>query len=144
LLARAAAATRDEELLFEVLLEQQRVLDRTGRREEQLEVLDRLEEAAGADLGRRATVLVERGRWLFFHAEYPDAVRVSAQATELADGAGLAEQEVEARLMGGRSLAFAGEHAPAREHLHSALALARERGTDRQVAEALRLLGVVA
>ncbi|WP_169448556.1 ATP-binding protein [Ornithinimicrobium pekingense] len=144
LLARAAGATRDDDLRFAVLLEQQLVLDRTGRREEQRDVLDRLETAAGDDPGRRARVLVERGRWLFFHAEYPDAVEVAGQAAELARRAGRPEEEVEARIMVGRALAFAGEHAAARERLESALVMAREHGTHRQVAEGLRLLGVVA
>lgn len=144
LLTRAARATRDGDLLFEVLLEKERVLDRTGRREEQRVVLDALAEAAGDDPGRRARVLVARGRWLFFHAEYADAVGVSEEATRLAGAVGLREEEVEARIMSGRSLAFSGEHRQARDHLQAALDLARECGTLLQVGEALRLLGVVA
>jgi class 3 adenylate cyclase/tetratricopeptide (TPR) repeat protein len=144
LLERASTASGDGDLRFEVLLEQERVLDRTGRRDEQRVVLDHLDEAAGDDPARRARVLVARCRWLFFHAEYPDAVEVSAEAAELARTAGLTEEEVEASVMGGRALAFAGEHTVARDHLESALGMAREHGTPRQVAEALRLLGVVA
>lgn len=144
LLDHAAAGTRDEDLLFEVLLEKERVLDRTGRREEQRAVLDHLAEAAGDDARRRARVLIERGRWLFFHAEYADAAHVSTEAAALAAEAGLREEEVEAWIMGGRSLAFASEHSRARRHLEEALAMALEAGTPRQVGEALRLLGVVA
>ncbi|KAB7743219.1 AAA family ATPase [Nostocoides sp. F2B08] len=143
LLDRAAAGTRDD-LRFEVLLEKERVLDRTGRRDEQRAVLDSLVEAAGDDLGRRAKVLLVRGRWLFFHAEYADAVRVSSEAAALAEKAGLRTDEVEAWIMGGRSLAFASEHLKARRHLQAALDMAREAGTMRQVGETLRLLGVVA
>lgn len=143
LLDRAAASSRDD-LHFEVLLEQERVLDRTGQREEQRTVLDSLAEAAGDDVARRAKVLLARGRWLFFHAEYADAVRVSTEAATLAKRGGLGEEEVEAWIMGGRSLAFANEHSAAREHLQTALEMAREAGTMRQVGEVLRLLGVVA
>lgn len=143
LLDRAAGGTSDE-LLFEVLLEKERVLDRTGRREEQRVVLDGLVEAAGDDVGRKAKVLLARGRWLFFHAEYADAVQVSSEAAALAGEAGLHVDEVEAWIMGGRSLAFASEHIKARRHLQAALDMAREVGTMRQVGEALRLLGVVA
>lgn len=143
LLDRAIVGSRDD-LLFEILLEKERVLDRTGRREEQRLVLDTLAEAAGDDVLRRTKVQLARGRWLFFHAEYPEGVRVSTEAAALAKEAGQGEDEVEAWIMGGRSLAFASEHLKAREHLQTALEMAREMGTMRQVGEALRLLGVVA
>ncbi|SOC57180.1 ATP-binding protein [Ornithinimicrobium cerasi] len=144
LLTRAVEVTRDEELLFEVLLEQESLLDRTGLREEQRGVLDRLDGVAGEDPGRRARVLLARGRWAFFHAEYADAARVAEEAARMAREAGLGEEEVEASVMRGRALAFAGEHAAARRQLETTLPMARDGGTPRLVGETLRLLGVVA
>jgi class 3 adenylate cyclase/tetratricopeptide (TPR) repeat protein len=143
LLRRAADATRDDDLVFEVLLEQEGVLDRTGRREEQREVLDRLDRAAGDDPGRRTAVLLARGRWHFFHAEYAEAARAGLGATEAARAAGRPTSELEARLLQGRALAFAGDHEAAREHLEETRLLAAERGAPRALGEALRLLGVV-
>lgn len=143
LLDRAVPGARDD-LLFEILLEKERVLDRTGRREEQRGVLDALTEVAGDDVGRRAIVLLAQARSLFFHAEYAQAAQISAEAAALAAEAGLFEDEVEAWVVGGRSLAFASEHLKARRHLQTALEMARERRALRHAAEALRLLGVVA
>src|SRR5690606_29156472 len=96
LLAGAVRGARDGDLVFEVLLEQERVLDRVGRREEQRDVLDRLDEAAGDDPARRVRVLLARGRWLFFHAGYAEAVPVAREAAVVARAAAQVEQELEA------------------------------------------------
>lgn len=134
----------DPDLRFEVLAEQEQVLDRAGRREEQRRVLDALMEAAVGDRARRARALVAQGRWLFFHSDYADAVPVAEEAAGLARQAGRGDLEVQALLVTGRSLAFRGQHAAAREHLTSLLPLAHDAGSLRDVAEVLRLLGVVA
>lgn len=145
LLTRAAAGTRDHEVLFDILLERERVLDRTGAREEQHQVLDRLDGAAGDDPSRRARVLLARGRWHFFHAEYDVGADLAQQAIQRAQVAGLVEEHLEAQLLLGRCLAFAGEHLAARKHLEATLTeTGGDRSHPRQVAEALRLLGVVA
>lgn len=145
LLAQAADSTGDDDELFEVLLDREKVLDRTGHREEQSLVLDRLEEVAGTSEGRRARVVLARGRWHFFHAEYAEGVRLGRRAADLALTAGLVDEQLEAGLLAGRSLAFDGEHAAARVQLEQTLAQARTVGAHpRQLGEALRLLGVVA
>lgn len=134
----------DPDLRFEVLAEQELVLDRAGRREEQRRVLDALREAAAGDPARRARALVAQGRWLFFHSDYADAVPVAEEAAGLAREAGRGDLEVQALLVTRRSQAFRGHHAAAREHLTSLLPLAHDAGSLRDVAEVLRLLGVVA
>jgi class 3 adenylate cyclase/predicted ATPase len=146
LLRQAAALVPDDDaaLRFEVLLEQEKVLDRTGAREAQREVLDLLPRAAGDDPGRQAQAELARGRWLFFHSDYAAAVPVAEHATALARQAGRHDVEVQALVLAGRSLAFRGDHLAAREHLHRVLPRAQEVGSPRDVAETQRLLGVVA
>ncbi len=131
----------DPGLRFEVLVEQEQVLDRTGAREAQREVLDRLLATAGDDPERRAHALVAQGRWLFFHSDYASTVPVAQEATALAVQVGRADLELQALLLTGRALAFRGDHAAAREHLGRLLVRAQEVGSLREVAETQRLLG---
>ena len=142
--AERLAPDDDPGLRFDVLIEQEQVLDRTGARDAQREVLDRLLDTAGDDPERRAHALVAQGRWLFFHSDYAATVPVAQEATVLAVQVGRADLELQALLLTGRALAFRGDHAAAREHLGRLLARAQEVGSLREVAETQRLLGVVA
>ncbi len=146
LLAQAedSAAPEDRELRFEICVEQEKVLDRLGRRTAQRRVLDAMAERAGPDPAHRAVAHLAQGRWLFFHADYTAAVPVAGEAARLARAAGREDLEVEALVLGGRSRAFRGDHRAAREELEAVLVRAREVGSLRQVAETERLLGVVA
>jgi class 3 adenylate cyclase/tetratricopeptide (TPR) repeat protein len=142
--AESSASPEDGELRFEICVEQEKVLDRLGRRDVQRRVLDAMAERAGEDPARRAVSLLAHGRWLFFHADYSSAAPVAHEAALLAREAGRDDLEVEALILGGRSRAFRGDHGAARADLEAVLVRAREVGSDRQVAETQRLLGVVA
>jgi class 3 adenylate cyclase/tetratricopeptide (TPR) repeat protein len=142
--AETSGAPEDSDLRFEIWVEQEKVLDRLGRRDVQRRVLDAMADRAGEDPARRAVALLAHGRWLFFHADYTSAAPVAREAAQLAREAGRDDLEVEALILGGRSRAFRGDHGAAREDLEAVLARARQVGSDRQVAETQRLLGVVA
>lgn len=134
----------DPALVFDALAEAERVADRLGDREGQRAILAELLAAAGDDPARRSLALAARGRLEFFHAQYPQAAATGQEAADLARRAGRIDLELDALVLGGRSLAFHADHEAARDHLRALLARAHQAGSGRHVAEAQRLLGVVA
>lgn len=131
-------------LTFDIMLAREAVLDRLGRREEQRSVIDAMEALAGLDDSRRAQVRLAESRWLFFHSDYAEAEPVADEAAELARRVGDVQRELDGLVLGGRIRAFRNDHLGAQTVLEATLALARETDSPRHVAEALRLLSVVA
>jgi tetratricopeptide (TPR) repeat protein len=131
-------------LRAEVLLAREEVLDRQGRRDEQLAVLDQL--AAMTDLGPadRARSLLGRGRWHFFRGEYDAVPPLAEEAAALAREGGRPDLEAEALIQGGRAHAYRYRHADARDLLHRSLAEARAIGAHQLAGKALHQLGIVA
>ncbi|MFL6097103.1 MAG: ATP-binding protein [Blastococcus sp.] len=142
--ARALVPTGERDLWCDVLLAQESVLDRMGRREDQRATLDELGAEDALDPARKAQVRLAEGRWLFFRGDYPAVPPVAEEAAELARLAGRPELESDALMQGGRSLAYVNEHDPARELLNRSLAIATELADHRRAGELLRLLAVVA
>jgi tetratricopeptide (TPR) repeat protein len=142
--ARALVPKGEQELWADVLLAQETVLDRLGRREDQRTTLDELATADGLDPARRALARLAEGRWLFFRGEYPAVPPVAEQAAELARQADRADLESDALMQGGRSLAYLNEHDAARELLNRSLAIAQAASDHKRSGELLRLLAVVA
>jgi hypothetical protein len=81
--ARGLVPKGEQELWADVLLAQEAVLDRMGRREDQRATLDELGTADGLDPGRRALARLAEGRWLFFRGEYPAVPPVAEEAADL-------------------------------------------------------------
>jgi class 3 adenylate cyclase/tetratricopeptide (TPR) repeat protein len=145
LFGRARALVKPgDELWADVLLAQEAVLDRLGRREEQRTTIDELVRARGLGPAHRARARLAEGRWFFFRGEYAAVLPLADEAAELARGAGRADLECEALLQGGRSLAYLNDHAAARDLLDRALAVARALPDHQRAGEILRLLAVVA
>jgi tetratricopeptide (TPR) repeat protein len=142
--AQALVPKGEQELWADVLLAQEAVLDRLGRREDQRATLDELATADGLDPARRAMARLAEGRWLFFRGEYPAVPPVAEEAADLARRAGRADLESDALMQGGRSLAYLNEHEPARELLNRSLAIAQGLSDHKRSGELLRLLAVVA
>ncbi|RBY89345.1 AAA family ATPase [Blastococcus sp. TF02A-30] len=142
--ARSLVPAADRSLWCEVLLAEESVLDRLGRREEQRARLDELLAADDLDAAHRALVLLAEGRWHFYRGDYAEVAPVAREAAELARLAGRTDLEAEALMQGGRGLAFLNEHAGAADLLERALAAARRVEDHRRAGETLRLLGVVA
>jgi hypothetical protein len=116
------------ELRFEVFAEQERVLDLMGRRAAQRAALDAMTDAVGDHPSRRSRVLTAQARSLFHHFDYAAAVPVAQEAAELAVRAGRTDLELQALLLGGRSLAFRSDHAAARRYLGEVLVRAGQVG----------------
>ena len=142
--ARALVPKGEQELWADVLLAQEVVLDRMGRREDQRAALDELATADGLDPGRRALVRLAEGRWLFFRGAYPAVPPVAEEAADLARRANRSDLESDALMQGGRSLAYLNEHDAARVLLNRSLTTAQELGDHKRAGEVLRLLAVVA
>ena len=142
--ARALVPKGERDLWCDVLLAQESVLDRMGRREEQRATLDELAAADGLDPAQRARARLAEGRWLFFRGDYAAVAPVAAEAADLARRAHRPDLESDALMQGGRSRAYLNEHDAARELLNLSLAKARELGDHKRAGEVLRLLGVVA
>ena len=129
----------------DVLLAQEAVLDRMGRREEQRATLDELGAEDGLDPGRRAQARLAEGRWLFFRGEYPAVPPVAEEAADLARQASRADLESDALMQGGRSLAYLNEHdAAAGAAATGRWPPPRSSATTSGAGEVLRLLAVVA
>jgi tetratricopeptide (TPR) repeat protein len=142
--ARALVPKGEQELWADVLLAQEAVLDRMGRREDQRATLDELAASDGLDPGRRALARLAEGRWLFFRGEYPAVPPVAEEAADLARRANRSDLESDALMQGGRSLAYLNEHDAARVLLNRSLTTAQELGDHKRSGEVLRLLAVVA
>jgi class 3 adenylate cyclase/tetratricopeptide (TPR) repeat protein len=135
-------------LHFDLLLARESVLDRIGDRPAQkadLEALDSLETVvADADPGRRIRLLLTRCRWTFHHSDYQAQEEAARRALDLAQGAGLADLETEARLWMGKGMTWEGRHEEARAALDASIVGARATGQRRVITEALRYLAIVA
>jgi class 3 adenylate cyclase/tetratricopeptide (TPR) repeat protein len=133
-------------LRFDLLVAREDVLERLGDRPAQradLAAMDQLEPWL-EDAGRKVQLLLCRCRSEFNDSDYVRQAASARQAVALADEAGLAAAEVEARLWLGKALAWHGDHVEARGVLELTLARARSSGHLRLVGETLRYLALVA
>ena len=143
--AQDLVAADDLGLRFDVLAAREALLDRTGHRDEQHEVLA---EMAGLepdlDQARRVQLLLAQSRVAFVHSDYDSARKHSGEAVQLAIAIHRDDLRAETTLWQGKALTWAEDPDAARSCLTLAVQLARSAGRPTLVGEGLRYLSMVA
>ena len=143
--AQELVAVDDLGLRFDVLAAREALLDRTGRRDEQHEVL---EEMAGLepdlDQARRVQLLLAQSRVAFVGSDYDRARKHAGEAVQLSIAIHRDDLRAETTLWQGKALTWAEDPDAARSCLTLAVELARSAGRPTLVGEGLRYLSMVA
>ncbi|MBW3619993.1 MAG: AAA family ATPase [Actinobacteria bacterium] len=126
------------EARFDLLLQLESVLDVLGRREEQEDVLTRLQALTGVDVGRRLEVDLRQATYLAHVDRFAEATAIAGQAADRAAASGTA-LHARALVTQGRILSWSGRNAEAVPLLRSATTRLAEDDPERS--QALFALG---
>ena len=143
--AQELVADDDLALLFDVLAAREELLDRTGHRDEQYDVLEQMAALEpDLDQARRVQLLLAQSRVAFVHSDYDKARKRAGEAVQLSIAIHRDDLRAETTLWQGKALTWAEDLDAARACLTQAVELARAAGRPTLVGEGLRYLSMVA